>query len=162
MLLTQPRCHFCQSLILDPVNSGCLLMNKVVLFAFTVLATVVSVCGEEVRAVPEQLVGTYSRGLPDIVSWTLDLKPSGEYSHASHGCFGIMGTSTGTWRLRGHLIELVPAKESGKASHPRQLHLIRKNGSFVFVADLNDSYFREYGADEFSAFHQQEIRKPAK
>jgi hypothetical protein len=110
-----------------------------------------------VRPTQQNLAGSYYRGDKLGYNIYLQLDPSGAYRARWEGCLGLYGTARGTWSFREELIIFHPVEETAMMKkHLRQLHVVRQPlGGYVFVPDLQDSYYRQYGPDEYAAFHKE-------
>ena len=107
----------------------------------------------------QSLAGSYYRGDKLGYNVYLQLDASGAYSARWEGCLGIYGTARGRWNLRDELITFQPLVETDMMKkHLRQLHVIRQPlFGYVLVPDLQDSYYRRHGPDEYSAFHKEPV-----
>jgi hypothetical protein len=127
----------------------------------TLIALLCCACST-VAPTQQNLAGSYYRGDKLGYNVYLQLAPSGTYTARWEGCLGLYGTARGSWTLRDQLIVFHPAEETGMMKkHLRQLHVVRQPlGAFAFVPDLHDSYYRQYGPDEYGAFHRQSVPQP--
>ena len=104
--------------------------------------------------------GTYYRGDGLGYNVTVNLKPDARYTAQWRGCLGVYGTARGTWALDGQRIVFSPSKETDMMrGHLRELHIVRQDGQIVFVPDLTDSYYRQYGPNRYSAFERQDEKR---
>lgn len=130
------------------------LEHRVKFFAAILLAVaVLTGCGGQ--ATLSSLAGSYYRGDGTGYNVYLNLTAGGTYKAEWYGCLGVYGTANGTWVVDGERIILTPSSETDMMKgHLRELHIVKHDGQLVFVPDLHDDYYREYGPDRFSAFHR--------
>ena len=108
------------------------------------------------QASAAELAGRYYRGDGTGYNVTIVLDESGGYRATWIGCLGEYGTAKGSWSVSGSLVALSPDFESGMMKgHLQVLHIVAKDDVQVLVPDLDDDYYKKYGADKYSAFHRQ-------
>ena len=108
------------------------------------------------RPTPGAVVGDYYRGDHTGSNIYLTLNADSSYHATWRGCVGEYGTSAGVWRVVDDRVELEPQDDSGKrVEEIRVLHALRYRRELIFVADLNDRYYKRYGPDDSSAFYRQ-------
>ncbi len=124
----------------------------------TLIALLLSACST-VAPTQQNLAGSYYRGDKLGYNLYLQLDASGAYSARWEGCLGLYGTARGRWSVRDQLIRFQPLEETGMMKkHLKQLQVIRHPfGGYALVPDLQDSYYRQYGPDDYSAFHKQSV-----
>ena len=100
------------------------------------------------------LAGSYYRGDHTGYNIYLDLLTNGAYKAEWHGCLGSYGKTGGTWSVTGDRVVFVPSTETDMMKgHLKELHIVHQHGQVMFVPNLQDEYYKKYGADEYSAFH---------
>jgi hypothetical protein len=106
-----------------------------------------------------QLAGSYFRGTLHH-NVTLHLQANGDYTARWYACVCAPRFAEGTWHVSGSAVVLKPsAKRRPVEEIPRRLHLVRHNGAFVLVADLDDKDYRKLGVTRQTAFHKQAPKK---
>jgi hypothetical protein len=110
----------------------------------------------------QQLAGTWFRGTR-YHNVTIHLQANGGYTARLYVCVAgafPAGSSEGRWRVSGSVIVLEPlAQRRPIPKIPQRLHLVRHNGAFVLVADLEDKDYRKLGVTPLTAFQKQPAEK---
>jgi hypothetical protein len=106
-----------------------------------------------------QLAGTWFRGT-EHHNVTIHLQANGDYTARWYVCVVAPRFTEGRWRVSGSVVVLEPSAQRRLIPQiPQRLHLVRHNGAFVLVADLEDKDYRKLGVRPLTAFHNQPPRK---